>query len=533
MKRIVRSLGLGFVLFGLIIIGILSMIPKPGPTSIELMNQAYDLDKRRQDDQATAASRKTAIDLWNIIPPVLLVLVVGGAVYTLVSDGQERRRRYEADENGHYPLPKLDARQLKDDRTFQLTALQYAGSMQATITRHTTPRLTRSEIYEETDRPALLAPPEAAQTLPDAVALADVLDTVPPGHLAYGLLSSGQLLTLPLGSSYHGLFHGDTRSGKTNAIDGMIVQLHHMSQRMPITLYAGDFKEELAATWDRSALFAAGVATQPAQIAEILEQLVYGPDGVKTRYQAFKQLGAETGRIIRNIGDYGRMTGQRPALVVMFVDEINAVLKAAGKNEQLASAMTQLLQMGAGAGIYLMGGAQYMSAQTLSREGSKQFVTRAAFGAYDGTTARMLFSSPVTNEDRLLLTGQSGRGLIRTVGESGARPFQALRCDEGDILTAIDLTRKGTTSRAEQAAESVSTLETSFSGFTAYETPETVSADTETTLEIESVIHRLKADGKGKKEIIKLLWGATPGGSKAYQDASKLYDQAVEKELVI
>jgi DNA segregation ATPase FtsK/SpoIIIE-like protein len=528
-----RLLALLFVGLGLLI-G-LALLLRPGePDYVEQSIRLYDLERQQQDDQATAKARHIGTALWELTPPVLLIGGLSFLAWQFAADRRRRRELLQPDQNGLYPI---DTGQLSTDIAQQVALMLAGGAMQSAVERakvsgavpHTytyAPRITGGRDAAAAPMPLLIEDSTSTPALPDTISLTETLPQVPRGHLAYGVLPGGELLTAPLGKGYHGLYHGDTRSGKTNAIDGMIVQLHHMAARgMAIALYAGDFKRELAATWSRSALFRQGIATESADIAEMLQHLVAGEDGILERYRTFAHLGEQTGRVIRNMGDYANATGERPRLVVCFVDELNAVLELPQARQQLAPILKQLLQMGAGAGIYLMGGAQYLSAATFGRDGSKQFVTRAHFGAYDQVAARMLFGSAIDEESRVLVTGQPGRGLIRTVQQASPQPFQAFRCDEEDILDAIKLhERTGVTTPAESATthqQPVKDLERPFTGVSPSESHESLSAP----LEVALVIHRLRAEGKGKAAIIELLWGAKPGGSKIYQEAAKLYDQ--------
>lgn len=92
--------------------------------------------------------------------------------------------------------------------------------------------------------PTMLAqePDEEPLTLPDEVALADVLDNLSAPQLAYGVLPGGDLLRLLIAAGYHALGHGDTRTGKTNWIDGLICQIHHKARHYKLEVVAGDFK---------------------------------------------------------------------------------------------------------------------------------------------------------------------------------------------------------------------------------------------------------------------------------------------------
>lgn len=360
--------------------------------------------------------------------------------------------------------------------------------------------------------------------LPSLVDLADKLDQCPRTHLLYGVLPGGELLTLPMAAGFHSLAHGDTRTGKTNWIDGLLVQLHQKAAHFPVRILAGDFKRELAATWQRSRLID-GIETEPQAIAEIIEELVNGKDGILERYDRFGALADERGAIIRNLGDYRRTTGDTLGVTFLVVDELNAVLEAAGPKSSLGSSLKQALQTGAGAGVYILGGAQYLTAHLFGRDGSKQFVTRAHFGREDGHALRMMFGQPINDQARELLTGQPGRGLIRTVQQRQATPFQALRCTDDDILTVLPLTND--TARAGPPAAP-------------NEAPRTASAprapgcgDALFSADFVDQVRRCKAQGMSKTVTIELLTGVKRGGgSERYKVASAAYDRAIKGEGV-
>ncbi len=368
----------------------------------------------------------------------VLVLVA----YNWHLDKAATRRRLAPTAFG-YPLP--DPTTLDYETTIELTALLTAGHMQAQVEQARNSfavpeRLTYApKLTSAPPAGQLVASPpnDAAAQLPVVAPLAEVLSTLPPGHIAYGKTAQG-LLVQPLGRGYHGLYHGRTQSGKTTAIDSMLVQLHAMAASgMPLLLFAGDFKRQLAATWNRSPLFAGRIQTEPTGILDMLAELVHGTDGIRARYQRFEQVGNETGRIIRSLDDYIRVTGEQLPRAVVFIDEMNALLDAARKQQELEGTLKQALQMGAGAGYYLMGGAQRLNAAILGTDGRDQFVTRAHFGAYDPTVISMLFGKVKHDELQPLLDGTAGRGLIATTGHPYPQAFQALNCTEQDILTAI------------------------------------------------------------------------------------------------
>lgn len=385
---------------------------------------------------------------------LILLAVAAGGILWVGRDFYLQRRtplaRFDADK----PLVSRRMLELSDDRLIAVIARAVELSGQAAIARaehqggqapHVySPTITND--YTTPTPPAVLPAPVAAPAelegpagLPETIELANVIGERQPGTLIYGQALGGAMVALPYSRAYHALAGGDTRSGKSNLLDAVICQLHHDAAdgTQPLRLLIGDFKKEMYATWARSPLPSA-IESNPLKIARMLVELTYGSDGIHQRYETFKKVGESRGRIIRNLNDYATVTGERPMLTFIVVDELNALLTAANEDEKLTNALKIVLQLGAGAGIYVLGGAQYLNARTLGRDASKQFSTRALFGAFDATAAGVMFgATKLAPEHKALLTGQGGRGLIRTVGQAQPLPFQSLHCTETDILAAI------------------------------------------------------------------------------------------------
>ncbi len=416
------------------------------PDSLEYSRQQLELQQQRavaqraEQQAASMAPFDQAVGAaWRIVLAALPLVALGIGV-----DAYRQRRRPLVTPNhaGQLPVPRamIDSGELAGAMVEALAAYHRTQQIAAAQPRIDKLNITVKEPAAfpqiPLTAPALISTEPEAPALPSIVELADVLPTVRGGHLAFGVLPNGELLQLPFGRAYHFLGAGDTRTGKTVMLDSLIVQLHHMAQRLPLSLYGGDFKRELAATWHASPLFST-IETQPSAIADMLVDLVEGPDGVHRRYDRFKHEGQQRGRIIRNVGDWRTITGELPRLSIVVLDEINAVLEAAKRSDRVAESLKVLLQTGAGAGVYVLGGAQYLSSAVFSRDGSKQFVSRCLFGAYDDTAARMMFGGNVDSAVRSQINGAPGRGLIRTVVQAQPQPFQALHVGEQDILDAI------------------------------------------------------------------------------------------------
>ncbi len=231
--------------------------------------------------------------------------------------------------------------------------------------------------------PAMLIASEPApageERLPDLVHLRDIAHSVRPGYFAYGMLSGGQLVQKPITSAYHTLLHGETRSGKTTSIHSLVVQAHVLARVTDVRLYMTDVKRELGAAWGRSPILAAPAQNDAASAGQLITELVRGADGVLARYREFERLAQAQGVICASMRDYERHhpegTRQRPALVFVVVDELNALLETARKADELHRSLTILLQTGAAAGYYVIAGAQYLNAKVLGRDATQQFVS--------------------------------------------------------------------------------------------------------------------------------------------------------------
>ncbi len=412
-----------------------------------LYEQQHRALQLQREQLALEQSQRTA-SAYSTINVLLyaMLLVSAGLILHSAHDAYRQRRTplVRPDARGLLPVarPALERAEVVEIVKSAILAYHETQHALALTTPqavpHTfSPHITVTQSPDE--RPAaqaLTSTPEPLGMLPERAELADALSHVKPAHLAFGVLADGTLLQRPFAQCYHALFTGDTRSGKTNQLDSLIVQLHHMSTRQRLKLYACDYKQELQATWSRSALFES-ILSDPRHVDALLKELA---QHVQQRYSAFASVGAQHNRIVRNISDYANVTGRSAQLVVVVIDEINALLKAAQRSTSVADSLTTLLQTGGGAGVYVLGGAQHLTANVLGRDASKQFVSRALFGAYDDIAARMMFSTVNKSAAQTFDRGMvPGRGLVRLVGMQQAEPFQALHCSEHDILDSIKL----------------------------------------------------------------------------------------------
>jgi len=391
--------------------------------------------------------------------------------------------------------------------------------------------------------------------LPEIVHWREIAEQVRPGYFAYGVLTDGQLVQKPITSAYHTLLHGETRSGKTTSIHNLVVQAHVLAHHTDVRFYMTDVKRELGAAWGRSPLLAASVQNDATGAGELITELVQGQDGVLSRYEQFEALAHERNIICANIREYERHSGQRPPLVFVVIDELNALLELARKGDELQRALTILLQTGAAAGFYVIAGAQYLNAKVFGRDATQQFVSRAHFGTYDPTALRMLF-----NQAPQQMVGEAmppGRGFIRVQGQPAVLPFQGVYCDEPTILEvqqslrirrnfvenslshSSNFPQNRAMSPGERAAETMEgpaethrETETTSAAVETISSPlqSPISVSSEVTIDPEKAqkVAFLRSENGGnktKREIIAEVWGAING--RRYQAASAEYESII------
>lgn len=447
MSKLLPALFLGCILTGAVAIARLTAAPDPLAYSQRLFEQ----------QQAQRAAQEAAEDAERLRPVVLLMrsawyVALAMAPFVALAVALDAYRRRAAplvrpDARGLLPVARIQVEtgQLTEAFTAALAAYHHTQALAATH-QPVAERLTLS-VRPDRGVQALSSPQNEPQSLPAPPALPevvrwqDVAGQVRPGYFAYGLLADGQVLQRPITTAYHTLFHGETRSGKTTGIHSLLVQAHHLARRHPTQLYMIDVKRELGAVWGRSPLLQTGVQHDASAAADLITELVHGDGGVLARYRLFEEIGQSRNAVCTNVRDYERLTNERPPLVFVVADELNALLELARGGTQFHQALTILLQTGAAAGFYVIAGAQYLSAKVFGRDATQQFVSRAHFGAYDATALRMLFNQAPAALPTTLIP--PGRGYIRVQGQPAPLPFQGVYCDEATILDAQRVTSAG------------------------------------------------------------------------------------------
>jgi len=452
----------------------------------------HSLEIRRLDDQATTSTRQAGAALWQLLPPLLLAGLAAVFLATFTLDRKAKRRRLEPDANGFYPLldPTVIARELAPELGRHIALTLAGGSMQALVERYKAAPVYAGRALPAEALPQLPAPLEAAG-LPTAPAYADIL--------AGGWRPSSRQMLLGYGHEgpiYGGIetllstaIAGRPGQGKTTALRFIYAQTIMAGGQVVILDPHGSIGD---AVGDAGALWTASTA------AELDDAGGWLQDELERRGGAYR-------------------AGERTFSPLLVLCDEWPVISLQSKGA--VTAASRIILEARKWGAYAL-----ISGQGLPADRFNGSLVR------DALSSRFVFKTSASQARMAGLDKEAARlvdGLDvgRCVLDGPVEP-QIVAIPN---TTALDLAslanRTGATSPAERATETLSGGERPFSQVSAYERPESISDDPQPTLEIASIVARLKAAGMGKGAIIETLWGARPGASRTYQQASRLYDQ--------
>jgi len=229
--------------------------------------------------------------------------------------------------------------------------------------------------------------------------------------------------------------------------------------------------------------------------------------------------------------ELNREHGGMMAPIFGFIDEL-PTLTSYQDTEPL---LLDLARRGRKCGMYLM-----VASQSLKREdvGSttirQQFATKlllrtgeAAQGRALGLEANWCKQATAFNEPGLAVYSPSDGQpeVIRVPYVGKAAAAHILR---GATVPTPAVARPVTSGRMLASEPEPEPRELLNQQFTVCESHEPEFKHVANVPEIAGIVQRLKAEGRGKNAIIETVWGAKPGGTRAYREASEQYRQLVE-----
>jgi hypothetical protein len=422
---------------------------------------------------------------------------VGGAVAAIGTSAGVARAMWRAGGQWgidyDYRKAALDAQVELEKARAEITAhsVTTAAALQPR-SLHYAPHITNPT--SATSATSTSAPTSEEQTLPGVVDLADV--ALVPGRVLLGLGAGGQAITTTPAALMHIGCIGATGSGKTNAARVLLAQLlamggsdvfvanpHHVSN---------DIDNPTGGDWRAiERQLAAPAAYDERDMGELLDQLAASVDD---RWAVKRE---------------GRRVGKAQ---VLYIDELPAIL------ENVAGAiqsMSTILRRGRAVGIYLLSLSQDLAAKTLGKDAPgaiRENFRTAIYSGGDPHSASLLLDMP--RRDLAGYERDLGRGVALVKAHQQHPTLARIPYASNGAVRAL---------LGDGSEDMVTIPETEETVYVASETAETVSS----VHEYAGIITRLRAQGMGKKAVIETVWGCKPGGSPAYQTASKIYDQVV------
>ena len=256
---------------------------------------------------------------------------------------------------------------------------------------------------------------EIPRKLPSNVSLSDVLfadedNTIPTQHTAVlpwtvGVGATGERIIADLSQAPHLLISGTTGSGKSAALESMIVGLAMTVPPEDLELVLVDPKRvDLTPFADLPHV--RGEVVVSAVEAERLFLSLRAT--MAKRYELFQAAG------VSDIAGY-RALGNSTRRIVVVIDEL-ADLIMSPQGKEIESSLIALAQMARAAGVHLVCATQRPSAAVLSTQLRSQLPTRLAFAVASATDSRVALDE--NGAEKLLGRGD---GLLKMAGGTAVR----------------------------------------------------------------------------------------------------------------
>ncbi|MEY8370753.1 DNA translocase FtsK [Aerococcaceae bacterium 50-4] len=261
-------------------------------------------------------------------------------------------------------------------------------------------------------------------------------------------LQSGKVLEVPLGKDISGnirsadltkmphlLVAGSTGSGKSVAINGIIVSILMKAKPNEVKLMMIDPKKVELSIYNGIPHLLTPVVTNPRKAAQALQKVV---QEMERRYELFAASGQ------RNIDGYNDFVHEEnlnegtahPTLpyIVVIVDELADLMMVASK--EVEAAITRLAQMARAAGIHMILATQRPSVDVITGIIKANVPSRIAFAVSSGTDSRTIIDQ--NGAEKLL-----GRGdmLYLPMGESKSIRVQGAFITDDEVEAVVSFVK--------------------------------------------------------------------------------------------
>ncbi len=269
------------------------------------------------------------------------------------------------------------------------------------------------------------------------VHLGDVLPhaTGGPLEVAIGRDSAGKPVIADISKMPHMLVAGTTGSGKSVAINSMIMSLLMRATPRQVRLIMVDPKRVEFKGYNGIPHLYVPVVTEPRQAASALQWAV---SEMERRLKVFEHAGARNITVYNDMVKNGKLSEMEhppeamPYLVIV-IDELSDLMMVAGKDVE--ASIVRIAQLARAAGIHLVIATQRPSANVVTGLIKSNIDTRMALKVSSGIDSRVILDE--TGADRLLGNGDM---LFK---DRGLAPKRVLGCFASDpeIESVVDFIR--------------------------------------------------------------------------------------------
>lgn len=271
------------------------------------------------------------------------------------------------------------------------------------------------------------------------VSFRDIVENAPESNklleVALGRDISGNIITTNLTKLPHLLVAGSTGSGKSVAINGMIVNLLLRAKPNEVKMMMIDPKKVELTVYNGIPHLLTPVVTNPRKAAGALNKVV---EEMERRYELFADAGQ------RNIDAYNNYIRRqnakgKPAVpilpyIVVIVDELADLMMVASK--EVEAAITRLAQMARAAGIHMILATQRPSVDVITGIIKANVPSRIGFAVSSGTDSRTIIDQ--NGAEKLL-----GRGdmLYLPMGEGKPIRVQGAYIADDEVARVVDFVK--------------------------------------------------------------------------------------------
>lgn len=263
------------------------------------------------------------------------------------------------------------------------------------------------------------------------VLLGDVLNTVSGGPLmlALGKDVEGDAISADLAKMPHLLIGGTTGSGKSVAINSMLISILMRATPAEVRMVLIDPKRVELSVYNGIPHLYVPVVTDPKKAASVLAWATIEMDRRLKLLESVeaRDIGAYNAKV--QSGELDESEGELPYLVIV-IDELSDLMMVSGK--EVEGSITRIAQLGRAAGMHLIVATQRPSSNVVTGMIKANIVNRIAFKVATGLESRVILDQ--NGADKLIGTGD----MLFLSGSDKPRRIQGCFVNDSELAQVVE-----------------------------------------------------------------------------------------------